>query len=860
MMFGAIAVAGGLVAGAAGAATLAAGPQGDGTAVTPWGTRITPAGIQRTLGDKPLAIATSPDGGTLVVSNDGQSTQSLQVIDAATSSVIQTISYSNQPAPGSKQAEALFYGLAFSPDGTRLYASAGGNDKIRVFAIGNDRHLTETTSIPAGVAGTHPFPAGLAVSPDGTSLFVANNLADSVSRIDLASGTIAAQAPVGHNPLAVAISADGERVYVTNQGESSVSVKRAADLGDLTKIPVGTHPNDIRVNARRGTVFVANGDSDSVSVLTDTVEPTATRTIDLSPYAGAPVGSTPDGLAVDPDGSRLYVAMAGNNDVDVVDLAQGQGDPQATAGQDGAGRGARDRVAGMIPTGWYPSALAVAPDGGRLFVTNAKGLGAGPNDTPLATAPNPYQGDPNPAQYSGSMIVGTLSTIAVPHGHALDAYTAQVAANNDFANGSAVRGGGGDVVPRTPGEQSPIKHVIYVVKENRTFDQEMGSLGKGNGKAANNLFGDESAPNARELQRRFVTLDNFYADGEISGQGWNWVTGAASNPYVEQTWEANYSPRGRSYDFEGGNPATAPNADPTNAYLWDRLANAGVSARNYGFFKFGHTLNGSPGKADPRLAAIDDPSYNGYDLKCPDSAGTFTPAASANCGTPRVDEWLKEFDHYTQDGQDLPTVEMVRLPNDHTAGTKPGSPTPRAYVADNDLALGRLVDAVSHSRYWASTAIFVTEDDAQNGPDHVDAHRTVSQVISPYTQTGRVDSTFYSTVSMLRTIELLTGLAPLTQFDAYAQPMSNAFNSTPDLRPFEHLTPGTSVMQGVNGASAPLAKASAAQDTTNADQADATVLNEAIWKSVKGGDAAMPAPRHAAGPVPGSAGPADTDG
>jgi YVTN family beta-propeller protein len=852
------AVAGGS---AVAAGVLRAGPQGDGTAVTSGGYRVTPAGSQTTVGERPYHTALSPDGRTLLVSNDGQSTQSLQVVDVASHQVRQSLPYGPDPAPGANVAEALFYGVAYSHDGRHAYASAGGNNKIRVYDVRPDgQQLDERDPIALPVpAGTNPYPAGLAVAPDDRTLYVADQLGDALSVIDLPAGTVTT-VPVGHNPLDVAVSPDGSKVYVSNQGASTVSVYQPASKSVVATAPVGTHPNAMAVDPRTGMVYVANGDADSVSVLDPDGIPR--RTIDLAPYAGAPVGSNPDGVALSPAGNVLYVANAGNNDVVVVglaehavnnaDLAAPEPAPEDTAAARAGDNRHRDRVLGSIPTGWYPSSVTVATDGRQLLVTNAKGLGTGPNDKldpPATQYPNPYRSPQNtPDQYAGAMSVGTLSAVRVPSDDKLATYTRQVARNDGFDERDKVRTAGyvGHVVPRRVGDASPIKHVIYVVKENRTYDQEFGSLGKGNGEPALNLFGEESAPNARALQRTFVTLDNFYADAEISAQGWNWVTGANANPYVEQTWEANYSARNRStYDFEGGNPATAPNRTVTDSYLWDRLADKSISFRNYGFFKFGTKLNGAGvagSYVDPRLAANTDPRYNGYDLAVPDSVD---PAASYDYSTgkgPRIGEWRTEFDSYVRDGN-LPTVELVRLPNDHTAGTKVDSPTPRAYVADNDYALGQLVDAVSHSPYWASTAIFVTEDDAQNGPDHVDAHRTISQVISPYTQTGRVDSAFYSTTSMLRTMELIAGITPLTQFDAYSLPMYGAFRDSPDLTPYAAIRPSQSLTE-FNPVDAPLAEAVAAQDLSQEDKADEQVLNAAIWKSVRGAGSEPPAPQH----------------
>ncbi len=342
------------------------------------------------------------------------------------------------------------------------------------------------------------------------------------------------------------------------------------------------------------------------------------------------------------------------------------------------------------------------------------------------------------------------------------------------------------------------------------------------------------------MQRRFVTLDNFYANAEISAQGWNWSVAANSNPYTEALWPANYSGRNAPYPSESKDSAIVPNKDVTSGYIWHRLATAGISFRNYGFY-----VNPGPDKqmvaTDAVLDAHTDHAFLGYDLACPNNPDTFAPRR-AGCGTPRLTEWQREFDQFVTDGN-LPAVQFVRLPNDHTAGTRPKMPTPRAYVADNDLALGRLVDAVSHSPYWKDTAIFVTEDDAQNGPDHVDAHRTISQVISPYTQHGKVDSTFYSTASMLRTIENIVGIAPLTQFDTYATPMLAPFRRRADAGAYAAVRP-SEAGDNTNGVDAPMASVSAAQQLDREDSINEQTFNQAIWKSVKGARSTMPAPRH----------------
>lgn len=799
-----------------------AGPQGDGTSITPVGWHVTPAGTQTTLATTlPTASALRPDGKQLLVINAGDGTyESIQAIDTATHQPTQTIQYA--------EPKGLYGGVAYSPDGTHAYASGGGSEVIHTYSVrggtlseGNPIQLPSKN--PAGQA-VNMYPAGLAVTPDGKRLVVADEMADAASVVDLATGQISTVA-TGQNPYGVAISPDGRTAYVSDQGASSVTkldISGAAPQVTGT-ITVGTHPNRMTVDPRTGTLYVANSESDSVSVVPAGAG-SASRSINLSPYAGAPVGTNPDGLALSPDGSTLYTANSGDNDVDVVDLASG-------------------RVRGMIPTAWYPTSVAVSPSGGSVFVTNGKALGAGPNPN----GPNPYTDNQLSgtqawqAQYVGTMMKGSVSTVPVPSPATLAGYTQQVARNDGFGQGSSVRNAAaGNPVPARVGEQSPIKHVIYVVKENRTYDQEFGSLGKGNGDPALNLFGDDSAPNSRALQRRFVTLDNFYADAEVSAQGWNWSVGANSNPYVEQTWTANYSNRNHPYDYEGGNYAAAMNSNPQDSYIWDRLADAHVPFRNYGFYETDNHMNTGENPADPRLQASTDPNYYGWDLKCPDSSGTFTPMTTCNT---RVDEWQREFNSYVANNN-LPAFEFFRIGNDHTEGTAAGYPTPKAYVADNDYALGRLVDTVSHSKYWSSTAIFVVEDDAQAGPDHVDAHRTIAQVISPYTQTGAVDSTFYSTASMLRTMELISGIGPMTQFDASAIPMFNSFTSHPNFAPYTVTKPSESILTQVNPSNAPLASQIAKQDFSEEDHANMQLLNQAVWQSVKGAGTPMPAPQH----------------
>lgn len=745
------------------------GPKGDGTAVTPHGWTVTPTGEQITLGDFPMGAALSPDHRYLIVSNDGQGEQSLQVVDIKSQQVVQTIPY--------KSPEALYFGVAFSPDGKTVYASAGGNNKIRVFGFENGK-LTEMSSIKLTTANnTNFYPAGISTSKDGKSLYVANNLNHSISKIDLASNQIVKTTPVGKHPYAAVMSQDGGSLYVSNWGESSISVIDPNTLTIKNTISVGLHPNAIIEDPKSNMIYVSNTDSDSVSVV-DTKLQREIKTISVNPNNNGLTGSQPNSLSLSSDGKTLYVANGGNNDVSVIDLNSGE-------------------VKGLIPTAWYPSGIYLEND--KLMVLNGKGLGAGPNKE---------------GQYIGNMIKGTMSFIDVPNENQLKKYTKKVEQNNEIYKPTGFSASKKFPIPRFEGQESPIKHVIYVIKENRTYDQVFGDMDKGNGDPSLTIFGEEITPNIHKLADQFALLDNFYANAEISAQGHNWSTAAQANDYVEKNWFANYSGRNRSYDFEGGNEAAYPKA----GFLWTNAARSGVSFRSYGEFTQYDKNTGKYVASESSLGSNFDPDYPSYDLKISDLT--------------RYEAWEKEFGQFVENGN-LPQLQIVRLPNDHTLGTKKGELTPQAMVAQNDYALGKLVETVSNSPYWKDTAIFVTEDDAQNGWDSVDAHRTTSLVISPYTQTGKVDSTLYDTTSMLRTMEMILGMKPMTQYDASAVPMINTFTDKPNFKSFKVEEP-TYPLDRKNGENAPMAAESASLDFSGVDHADPEKLNKILWKATKG--------------------------
>jgi YVTN family beta-propeller protein len=782
------------------------GPHPDGTGTTPEGWRITPAGRQTPLGPGPLAVAASPTGDLVLVADAGYSDHALLVIDPSTGSVIQKIK-----APGGKSVggpwnlsyghtHSYYTGLVFSSDGSRAWASDGAGSSLHTYTIAGQA-VTEGSRIPlTGNRGNAvAYPAGIAVNTRDTRLFVAGNLDDHLDVVNPATGKVVDRAPVGHLPFGVALSQDGARVFVTNWGARTVSVLDASTRAFIRTVRVGTHPAAIVASPTANEIYVANADSDSVSVL-DSVTGSVLRTIDLRPYPNAPVGGSPNALAISPDGSTLYVTNGGDNDIAVVHLA-----PGTAAGE---------RVAGLIPTAWYPDGVALDPTGDTIFAVNMKGLGIGAMTDPTV--------------YWPTLMRGTLSTIHVPSASQLATHTAQVRRNDLFDALPTVPSG--SVIPTGPGDSGPIDHVIYVLKENRTYDQVLGDLEQGNGDPSIAIYGQDVTPNQHEFARRFVTFDNFYADAETSADGWSWANGAYANDYIQRNWPLDYNWYGRPYDFGGfdvNEDASLPGRDPgEDSYLWDGLHEAGVSYRNFGFF-MDNPVNVPTNM--PNLVGHTDMKYPGWDLLVPDQV--------------RIDRWLQVFAGYERSGS-MPTVQFVYLPSDHTYSTTQYARKPSAYVADNDLAFGKLVDAVSHSDFWASTAIFAMEDDAQDGPDHVDAHRSTAFVISPYTQTGRVDSTLYSSVSVLRTMELLMGIGPMSRFDAAATPMSAAFVTTPNLRPYTVIDPMVS-LTATNGKNAPGSKASQRIDFSEPDRIPMALLNRILWKAAMGRHSVMPAPVHA---------------
>ncbi|HSN07469.1 MAG TPA: alkaline phosphatase family protein, partial [Hanamia sp.] len=538
------------------------------------------------------------------------------------------------------------------------------------------------------------------------------------------------------------------------------------------------------------------------------------ETLSASLYPDAPAGSTTNSVSLSADDKTLYIANADNNCLAVFNVS----DPGSS------------RSAGFIPTGWYPTCVRVV--GNQLFVTNGKGFQSMAN--PYGPQPmskkeiTPYQKniatkEKTPDQYIGSLFKGSLSFIKVPEASELQNYSTSVYKNTPYNKNKEALAEGeyGNPIPEKVGAPSPIKYVFYVIKENRTYDQVLGDMKEGNGDSSLCLFGEKITPNFHALARDFVLLDNFYVDAEVSADGHNWSTAAYATDYVEKTWPTNYSGRGGNYDYEG----TRKIAYPAKGFIWDYCKRAGISYRNYGEF----VHNGE----EPILPAIEGhycAGFPDFDLSIQDEY--------------REKVWEHDFDSLVAINA-LPTFSTLRFPDDHTSGMRKGAYSPLAAVADNDQAVGRFIEHISHSPIWKECAIFILEDDAQNGPDHVDAHRSPAFVISPYIKRHYVDHTMYSTSGLLRTIELILGLPPMSQYDAAAMPFFRSFTTTPDLTPYT-TKPANIDVNERNTAMNKLAIESAKFNLAVEDAAPDIPFNEIIWKAVKGEKSVMPAPRHSA--------------
>lgn len=769
--------------------------------VLPNGWSLTPVGRTLQLGDLPLNIAVSPSKKYIAVTNNGQSTQSIQLIDANQERLLDEV-----VIPKS------WFGLAFSADEQSLYAS-GGNDNwiLRYSLEGKKLRVTDTFKLGLPWPKEKICPTGLTLDDAAHRLYVVTKENNSLYVIDLLSKRVVKKIELGAEAYTCLLSPDKNQLYISLWGGDKV-ISYDTKAGKLTKeIPTGSRPNEMVLSRNGRYLFVANGNDNSCSVI-DLKLGKPVETIATSLYPDAPAGSTSNSLALSADEKTLFIANADNNCLAVFDVTQP----------------GNSHSKGFIPTGWYPTSVRVI--GRRLFVANGKGFTSmanpkGPNPISKKDESSRHQGNARkdmPVQYIGGLFKGTLSIFEVPDKKLLATYSQAVYRNTPYNKQKETETAGepGNPIPSKLGQPSPIKYVFYIIKENRTYDQVLGDVKEGNGDSSLCIFGQRITPNQHALVKEFVLLDNFYVDAEVSADGHNWSTAAYANDYVEKTWPTSYGGRGGSYDYEGSRPI----AYPKKGFIWDYCQRAGVSYRTYGEFS-------EKGKASiPVLKGHVSPHYPGFDLSFKD--------------IDREKIWEQEFDSLVA-ANALPQFNSIRFGNDHTSGLRKGAYSPFAAVADNDLAVGRFVEHLSHSPVWKQSAVFILEDDAQNGADHVDAHRSTAYLISPYVKRKTVNHTMYSTSGLLRTIELILGLPPMSQYDAAANPMWECFTAQPDLTPFT-AKPANVNLEERNVVWNESARRSEKFNLTKEDSAPDLELNEVIWKAVKGEQAVMPPPRRSA--------------
>jgi YVTN family beta-propeller protein len=845
------------------------GRQPDGRIVVPTNQVLSPAGKQVTFPGRPVDLAFADEGKTLVVKNMG----SLVFIDVATARIKQTLELNK--ARGEGIAEVMKEPLA--PDGKphppyrsgfsvvglvvqggRVYAS-DAEDCIHVAERQHDgtyKWGTPITVIPPKIGGVAD-PAGIA-AVGGDGLWVTCTRGNNVQWLNLTTGQAEQVVHVGIAPYMIC-SPRPDRLYVTNWGgdpprpgqpqalssgtpvridprtgiadQGTVSVL-AAEPGrwrQVKTIPVGLHPSGIIASPHGKFVYLANANSDTVSVI-DTRSDQVVDTIPCKPEARLPFGSGANALALSPDGGTLYVANGTNNCVAVIRLGQ---DSVETPGGNLRGRSS---LQGLIPTGWYPGALRLSDDGKTLFVANVKGDGSLSQPRPVAEGKNTHD------------FLGSVSIIDVPDANQLHRYTEQVNANNrlgySLAGLEKPRADAKPVpVPARHGEPSVFKHIVYVIKENRSYDQILGDMKEGDGDPNLVMFGEEITPNQHALARQFTLFDNFYCSSALSATGHQWVNEAYVTDYLEKTF-GGFT---RSYPVDGDDTL----AFASSGFLWDNALAHKKVFRNYGEFTksafvpagatwsdlYADYTNGTAKvkiTVRPNVKALEPythPGYPGFPLTTPD-----VYRAKIFLDDLKKDEAKGEF----------PNLVYVFLPCDHTTGTRPGYPVPRAMLADNDLALGQIVEGITHSKFWPETCIFVVEDDPQFGFDHVDGHRSLTQVISPYTKRGFVDHANYNHTSVIKTIELILGLSPMNQLDLSATPFRTCFRDTPDLTPYRSVPNRVALdelnppLEKLQGQALHWARKSLALDFDEADEADEDTLNRILWHATRGYDTPYP--------------------
>ena len=764
----------------------------------PNGWDITAIGKSLPLGDLPLNIVVSPSKRMFAVTNNGVGLQTVQLFDAE-----------NLKLLDSAVMAKAWLGLAFSSDDKFLYAS-GGNDNIIIrFNIKSKKLVPLDTAVLG-----KPWPekisvAGITVDDRRQLLYAVTKENNSLYIVDCSTMKVRQKYQLGGEAYTCILSPDRKTLYITCWGCSKLLEFDTEKMRFSGTIPVGSNPNDMCLTRNGKTLYVASANDNSVEVI-DLLKGEVSEVLNSSLYPGSPAGSTTNSVALSEDEKTLYIANADNNCLAVFDVT--------VAGA--------SKSKGFIPSGWYPTCVRVINK--KIYVSNGKGFTsmANPDGPSPVTDEVKYQKNGEKTvkkeQYIGSLFTGTLSIIDQPDERQLDIYTSVVYSNTPFniKKEFISEGETNNPIPGRVGDPSPIKYVFYIIKENRTYDQVLGDMSEGNGDTSLVLFGAKVTPNHHAVAKEFVLMDNFYVNGEVSADGHNWSLGGYATDYLEKTWPTSYGGRGGNYESEGNREI----ANNLNGFIWDYCKKYGVTYRTYGEFADDYKPN------IPVLKNHFCPYFTSWDQTVRD--------------TVRFNQWRREFDSLVK-AESLPQLNTIRFINDHTEGMAKGRPTPFVHVADNDLAVGLFIDHLSHSPVWNESAVFIVEDDAQNGPDHVDAHRSVALVAGGFVKSGFVDHTMYSTASMLRTIELILGLPPMSQYDASAMPMWRCFNNVAS-HPSYNFKPCNIDLNLKNSSDNKWSVISATFDFSKEDRVPDDTFNRVIWASVKGDKASFPAPRRAA--------------
>jgi YVTN family beta-propeller protein len=760
----------------------------------PNGWKLTPVGESMPLGDLPLNLEVSPSKKLVAVTNNGQGTQTIELIDVAT-----------RVKTDSLEIKRSWYGLAFSADERRLYVSGGHNNNILIYTITNKK-LTLTDSIQLGKPWPERIgPAGIALDDKRNKLYVVTREDKSLYVVDLQSKKVKVLFGMEAEGYACKLSKDKKELFVSCWGCDKILVFDVEKNVWKNSINVGDNPNELLLMPDGKNLLVCNANDNTVSVI-DVKQKTVIETLDAALFPNSPSGSTSNSLAYDEKSKMLFIANADNNCLSVFDFSKpGQSVPL-----------------GFIPTGWYPTCVRILNN--KLWVSNGKGFESKANPfgpSPLRTREEVIHHGGitrkgSDVQYIGSLLTGTMSFINIPDKKALSAYSKMVYDNSpytDYVKQSAVP------APIPLGKDSPVKYVFYIIKENRTYDQVLADMTQGNGDTTLLLFGRKYTPNQHALAESFVLLDNFFVNAEVSADGHNWTVGGYANDYLEKTWPSSYGGRGGTFGGEGEREI----ANNKDGFIWDNCHRYGVSFRTYGEFIRG-------GK--PSIPILEDHycvPFPGYNLRIRD--------------TTRFNIWKKDFVGLLKENK-VPQFNTVRFGNNHTEGMRLGRPSPYAHVADNDFTVGLFIQTLAESSIWDQTVVFIVEDDAQNGSDHVDAHRTTAYIAGGFIKRNFVDHTMYTTASMLRTMELILGMEPMTQYDAAATPMWNCFNSQALPFAFKAIVPSVNLDEknvAVNIWQKKSEAFSFEQEDTNND----VEFNRVLWHGLKG-NKPFPGPTRAA--------------